>query len=171
MLARRDNCEFSRKASVAQDAGASALVVYDSMMGDPLEIMRQVDGPKIVIPSIFITSESGEEILELLTHEKQVIAVINATGNVEVSESDWQLTVLWFLFVAFIAVSGPNPHLSFRISVSPFLFIFLVPPPPPPFSLPFFLALFLTVMLCLSDTDVDCRIGMLQRCRLPSLVP
>ena len=105
IVAMRDECEFSTKALVAQNAGAKGLIVYNSMFGEELEIMRQVDGPDILIPSIFITRESGDEILELIASDQEVVAVINATGSWSWEGDNWQLTVLWFLFVAFIAVS------------------------------------------------------------------
>jgi hypothetical protein len=130
MVAMRDDCVFAVKARVAQDAGASALIVYDSVPGEPLEIMREDDGAKITIPAIFVTAESGDEILQLLALDSDVVAVINATGNLEWKGDNWQLTVLWFLFIAFIAVSGAG--LCF------FLFFFSLPPkffsraPPPP---------------------------------------
>lgn len=60
-LLRRGSCKFIQKVKGAQDAGATAVIVYNDDRGDLLSTMHG-DDPSIVIPSVFVPQSAGEEI-------------------------------------------------------------------------------------------------------------
>ena len=63
-LIRRGNCSFSNKVKNAQDAGATAVIIMDSIANNPLRLSMSSTGILgITIPAIFITKEIGDELL------------------------------------------------------------------------------------------------------------
>jgi len=108
LLAIRGNCEFASKAEMAQDAGAAGVIVYNSVDDGELVIMHEGDGNDILIPSVFVTYEAGADLLHLMANMKDgVVVTLNATGcelNCGPWDNQWQISVLWFLFIAFLAM-------------------------------------------------------------------
>lgn len=107
LMAMRGDCDFATKAEVAQEAGATGIIVYNNVDGPELVVMHEGDyGNDILIPSIFISHEMGQDLLQFAQTDT-VILTINATGcemNCGPWENQWQITVLWFLFIAFLAM-------------------------------------------------------------------
>jgi hypothetical protein len=110
LLAQRGNCEFASKAELAQKAGAIGVIVYDyNDLKEELVVMHQEDSADIMIPSIFITYDAGMDLLSLMEPKNlnSVLVTINATGcelNCGPWDNQWQNSVLWFLFIAFLAM-------------------------------------------------------------------
>ncbi len=64
VLIRRGNCNFSNKVKNAQDAGALAAIVYDTVVNNPTRLSMSSTGLLgITIPAIFISREKGESLL------------------------------------------------------------------------------------------------------------
>lgn len=64
VLIKRGGCFFNLKVKNAQDAGATAVVVMDSIAGNPTRLSMSSTGLLgITIPAIFITKEVGDELL------------------------------------------------------------------------------------------------------------
>ncbi len=60
-LIRRGNCNFSNKVKNAQDAGALAAIVYDTVVNNPTRLSMSSTGLLgITIPAIFISKEKAE---------------------------------------------------------------------------------------------------------------
>ena len=109
LLAVRGNCDFASKAELAQEAGAAGVIIYNDIADGKLLVMHEEDGNDVIIPSIFITNQAGQDLLQLLTPDdiNSVILTINATGCAENCgpwDNQWQISVLWFLFIAFLAM-------------------------------------------------------------------
>ncbi|NHM05931.1 T9SS type A sorting domain-containing protein [Flavobacterium sp. CYK-4] len=63
-LIRRGNCNFSNKVKNAQDAGALAAVVYDTVVNNPVRLQMSSTGLLgITIPAIFISKEKADLLL------------------------------------------------------------------------------------------------------------
>jgi extracellular elastinolytic metalloproteinase len=63
-LIRRGNCNFSNKVKNAQDAGALAAIVYDTVVNNPTRLSMSSTGLLgITIPAIFISREKAESLL------------------------------------------------------------------------------------------------------------
>ncbi len=63
-LIRRGNCNFSNKVKNAQDAGALAAIVYDTVVNNPVRLQMSSTGLLgITIPAIFISREKAESLL------------------------------------------------------------------------------------------------------------
>lgn len=63
-LIRRGNCNFSNKVKNAQDAGALAVIVYDTVPNNPTRLSMSSTGILgITIPAVFVTKEIGEEMV------------------------------------------------------------------------------------------------------------
>jgi len=63
-LIKRGSCFFSNKVKNAQDAGASAVIVMDSIPDNPQGLNMSSTGLLgITIPAVFITKESGDQLL------------------------------------------------------------------------------------------------------------
>ncbi len=63
-LIRRGNCNFSNKVKNAQDAGALAAIVYDTVVNNPTRLSMSSTGLLgITIPAIFISREKAEALL------------------------------------------------------------------------------------------------------------
>ena len=63
-LIRRGNCNFSNKVKNAQDAGALAAIVYDTVVNNPVRLSMSSTGLLgITIPAIFISREKAESLL------------------------------------------------------------------------------------------------------------
>lgn len=75
-LIRRGNCNFSNKVKNAQDAGALAVIVYDTVPNNPVRLSMSSEGLLgINIPAVFVTKEIGEEM---------AIAMQTETVNVKI---------------------------------------------------------------------------------------
>ncbi len=62
VLLRRGNCFFSNKVKNAQDAGALAVIVYDTIPNNPQRLNMSSTGVLgITIPAVFVTKEIGEQ--------------------------------------------------------------------------------------------------------------
>jgi extracellular elastinolytic metalloproteinase len=69
-LIRRGNCNFSNKVKNAQDAGALAVIVYDTVPNNPVRLSMSSAGLLgITIPAVFVTKEIGEEMAAALATE------------------------------------------------------------------------------------------------------
>ncbi|WP_170826851.1 M36 family metallopeptidase [Flavobacterium caeni] len=69
-LIRRGNCNFSNKVKNAQDAGALAVIVYDTVPNNPVRLSMSSTGILgITIPAIFVTREIGEEMVAAMATE------------------------------------------------------------------------------------------------------
>ena len=63
-LIRRGNCPFSNKVKNAQDAGATAVIIMDSIANNPTRLSMSSTGLLgITIPAVFITKEIGDDLL------------------------------------------------------------------------------------------------------------
>ena len=63
-LIRRGNCNFSNKVKNAQDAGALAAIVYDTVVNNPTRLSMSSTGLLgITIPALFISREKAESLL------------------------------------------------------------------------------------------------------------
>ncbi len=63
-LIRRGGCFFSNKVKAAQDAGATAVIVMDSIPNNPTRLSMSSTGILgITIPAVFITKELGDELM------------------------------------------------------------------------------------------------------------
>jgi len=66
-LIRRGNCNFSNKVKNAQDAGALAVIVYDTVPNNPQRLQMSSEGLLgITIPAIFVTAEIGQQFVDQL---------------------------------------------------------------------------------------------------------
>lgn len=66
-LLRRGNCGFSDKVKNAQDAGALAVIVYDTVPNNPLRISMNSEAVLgITIPAIFVSKEIGDSFIAQL---------------------------------------------------------------------------------------------------------
>jgi len=64
VLIRRGNCNFSNKVKNAQDAGALAAIVYDTVPNNPVRLSMSSTGLLgITIPAVFVTKEIGEQLI------------------------------------------------------------------------------------------------------------
>lgn len=64
VLIRRGNCNFSNKVKNAQDAGALAVIVYDTVPNNPQRLNMSSEGVLgITIPAVFVTKEIGESFI------------------------------------------------------------------------------------------------------------
>lgn len=64
VLIRRGNCNFSNKVKNAQDAGALAAIVYDTIANNPQRLSMSSEGLLgITIPAVFVTKEIGDELI------------------------------------------------------------------------------------------------------------
>jgi len=111
LLAERGNCNFAAKAELAQEAGAVGVIVYNSIDDGELVVMHEEDSNDIIIPSIFITNEAALDLMQFMaqdpTNLNSVLVTVNATGcelNCGPWDNQWQISVLWFLFIAFLAM-------------------------------------------------------------------
>ncbi len=69
-LIRRGNCNFSNKVKNAQDAGAIAVIVYDTVPNNPVRLSMSSTGLLgITIPAVFVTKEIGEEMVAAMATE------------------------------------------------------------------------------------------------------
>jgi len=70
-LIRRGNCNFVDKVKNAQDAGALAAIVYDTVPNNPVRLSMSSELPLrgILIPAIFVTKEIGEEMVAAMASE------------------------------------------------------------------------------------------------------
>ena len=69
-LIRRGNCNFSNKVKNAQDAGALAVIVYDTVPNNPQRLSMSSEGLLgITIPAVFVTKEIGEEMVAAMATE------------------------------------------------------------------------------------------------------
>lgn len=69
-LIRRGNCNFSNKVKNAQDAGALAVIVYDTVPNNPVRLSMSSTGILgITIPAVFVTKEIGEEMVAAMATE------------------------------------------------------------------------------------------------------
>ncbi|MFT3793609.1 T9SS-dependent M36 family metallopeptidase [Flavobacterium sp.] len=60
-LIRRGNCNFSNKVKNAQDNGALAVIVYDTVPNNPVRLSMSSTGILgITIPAVFVTKEIGD---------------------------------------------------------------------------------------------------------------
>lgn len=68
-LIRRGNCNFSNKVKNAQDAGALAVIVYDTVVANPTRLSMSSDGLLgITIPAVFVTAEIGQSFVNQLAN-------------------------------------------------------------------------------------------------------
>ncbi|GEP49716.1 peptidase M36 [Flavobacterium noncentrifugens] len=66
-LIRRGNCNFSNKVKNAQDAGALAVIVYDTVVANPQRLSMSSEGLLgITIPAVFVTAEIGQQFVDQL---------------------------------------------------------------------------------------------------------
>jgi len=64
VLIRRGNCNFSNKVKNAQDAGALAAIVYDTVPNNEVRLSMSSEGLLgITIPAVFVTKEIGDELI------------------------------------------------------------------------------------------------------------
>jgi hypothetical protein len=69
-LIRRGNCDFRFKVKNAQDAGALAVIVYDTVPNNPVRLSMASTGVLgITIPAVFVTKEIGEELVATMQTE------------------------------------------------------------------------------------------------------
>jgi len=68
-LIRRGNCNFSNKVKNAQDAGALAVIVFDTVVNNPVRLsMSSEDVLGITIPAVFVTAEIGQSFVNQLAN-------------------------------------------------------------------------------------------------------
>ena len=64
VLIKRGGCFFSNKVKAAQDAGALAVIVTDTIANNPVRLSMSSTGLLgITIPAVFITKEIGDELI------------------------------------------------------------------------------------------------------------
>jgi extracellular elastinolytic metalloproteinase len=64
VLIRRGNCNFSNKVFNAQQAGALAAIVYDTVPNNPVRLSMSSTGILgINIPAVFVTKEIGDQLI------------------------------------------------------------------------------------------------------------
>ena len=70
-LIRRGNCNFVDKVKNAQNAGALAVIVYDTVPNNPVRLSMSSELPLrgITIPAVFVTKEIGEEMATAMQTE------------------------------------------------------------------------------------------------------
>jgi extracellular elastinolytic metalloproteinase len=69
-LIRRGGCFFSNKVKAAQDAGALAVIVTDTVPNNPVRLSMSSTGLLgITIPAVFITKEIGDELIATMATE------------------------------------------------------------------------------------------------------
>ena len=80
MIARRGNCTFVDKARNAERAGASLLVVVDSIVEDVTNVIMGDDGTGtgIRIPAMLIGKTEGETLIEFAKNKTNWEAVLSA---------------------------------------------------------------------------------------------
>jgi hypothetical protein len=59
-LVDRGSCEFGRKALVAQNAGAVAVIIANNVPGDPAPPGPGADGAQVTIPVIAVSQQTGQ---------------------------------------------------------------------------------------------------------------
>lgn len=106
VLVERGNCTFAEKALIAQNAGASAIIVYNTPEGgDELIEMEEDDSSKrdkIMIPAVFIGNTGGKylQMVNVVMEEETGMPAVIMIDKVDW----WSSDILWFLCVAFTAV-------------------------------------------------------------------
>lgn len=105
VMVQRNDCDFIKMAEIAQGVNASALVVYDDQW-EPLRRMDTDDSAAaatIHIPCLFISQNDGEMVADKLRAGYSFFGIVNSTGFVDNPwDTDWQMSILWFLFIAFV---------------------------------------------------------------------
>ena len=70
VLIKRGGCFFSNKVKNAQDAGALAVIVADTIVANPVRLSMSSTGLLgITIPAVFVTKEIGDELITAMATE------------------------------------------------------------------------------------------------------
>ena len=97
VLAQRGAASFNEKAVLAKSKGAAGIVIYNTPDGNNLSFMSGMENKEF--PSVFISSESGEQLIKLLDENPQqkiniteVKSVKNDKGGQMSEFSSWGIT-------------------------------------------------------------------------------
>ena len=97
VLAQRGAASFNDKANLAKSKGAAGIIIYNTPDGNNLSFMSGMENKEF--PSVFISSESGEQLIKLLDENPQqkiniteVKSVKNDKGGQMSEFSSWGIT-------------------------------------------------------------------------------
>ncbi|MCI6000825.1 MAG: S8 family serine peptidase, partial [Finegoldia magna] len=97
VLAQRGAASFNEKAVLAKSKGAAGIIIYNTPDGNNLSFMSGMENKEF--PSVFISSEAGEQLIELLKENPQqkiniteVKSVKNDKGGQMSEFSSWGIT-------------------------------------------------------------------------------
>ena len=96
VLLRRGNCNFSVKVKNAQDAGATAVIVYDTVPNNPRLPSMFSAAPTIgiTIPAIFISKEKGEALVAEMLNGPVNVKIEVPTGLYLYADGDFDNTII-----------------------------------------------------------------------------
>lgn len=83
----RGKCDFRKKVKLAQDAGATAVIIVDNVQGGIVPVMNG-SAPLITIPNVSISYEEGHAIYALLASGETVTAELFSTYPLKDSSFD-----------------------------------------------------------------------------------
>jgi len=85
-LVFRGGCNFTDKVLLAQEAGATAVIIINNVIGaDPTTPNGTADG--IVIPSMMITLELGQSMIAALENDEVIVTLVNSDGSTLIDSS------------------------------------------------------------------------------------
>ena len=89
---RRGTCEFGLKALNAQNAGAIAVIVVNSVEGPPIVMGGGADGESVTIPVLMVSDETGAAIIAELANgvnTKMVLSTYKTIAFIKVFNADY----------------------------------------------------------------------------------
>ena len=94
-LLRRGNCLFANKVKNAQDAGATAVIVYDTIPNNPQRLSMSSTGLLgITIPALFITKEKGEALIAEMLNGPVNVKIEVPAGLYLYADGDFDNTII-----------------------------------------------------------------------------
>jgi hypothetical protein len=78
LLVERNDCTFTQKSINVQKEGGKLAIIMDNRSEDPNQVIMVDDGrgPQVSIPTILISLEDGQHIVDAL-RQSSVIVVVN----------------------------------------------------------------------------------------------
>ncbi len=94
-LIRRGNCNFSNKVKNAQDAGALAVIVYDTVVANPVRLSMSSEGLLgITIPAVFVTAEIGQSFVNQLANGPVNLKIESPADLYLYADGDFDNTII-----------------------------------------------------------------------------
>jgi extracellular elastinolytic metalloproteinase len=94
-LIRRGNCNFSNKVKNAQDAGALAVIVYDTVPQNPTRLSMSSSGLLgITIPAVFVTTEIGQQFVDQLAQGPVNVTLESPADLYLYADGDFDNTII-----------------------------------------------------------------------------